>query len=63
MKGPWKIYFDAIKNNYGVARRRNGILWPHPAGEIFADVDTAQRFADELNDKEEEHAEDIVEGS
>lgn len=64
MKGPWKVYFDSLKNMYGVGKKKDGILWQHPAGVIFADLDTAQRFADELNGKEEEeNAENIVEGS
>ena len=56
MKGPWKVYFDSLKNKYGVGKKKDGILWQHPAGVIFADKDTAQRFADELNGdgKEEE---------
>ena len=64
MKGPWKVYFDALKNMYGVQKKKNGILWAHPVGAIFADQDTAQRYADELNGKEEEnHAENIMEGT
>lgn len=45
----WKVTRANSNGKYAISRERDGKTEVHKYGYIFADAETAQRFADDLN--------------
>lgn len=56
MPGEWKVTPNTVNGRFAIYRENGGKIEMQDFGYIFANQETAQRFADDLNYERKNHA-------